>query len=208
MNLSTQISLKSKKVKQTSIVIDNILKFGPWNLFMWFTMYRPRKYQQSTAVSLRQKEKFDHASEYQLHRYYLNLSTGGNIRIHHLNGWPTYFSSHKTFFKKNERQRSCSVVLIGTHLNCGPCYFSRSKFGVPDSSGNFHFFKRMISLVTHVTRRIRHRIWVVCSNWNFWKAKIMSRRQPMEMCWSKKWILASKTWCTKRIFLVKGAMID
>lgn len=117
-------------------------------------------------------------------------------------------NNERTKKKKIERQRSCPLVLIGTHLDCGPCYFSKSKFGVPDSSGNFHFFKRMISLVTHVTRRIRHRIWVVCSNWNFWKAKTMSRRQPMGMCWSKKWILASKQWCTKRSFSEKRARID
>lgn len=121
MNLSTHIRLKDKKVKQTSIVIDNILKFGPWNLFMWFTMYRPRKYQQSTAVSLRQKEKFDHASEYQVHWYYLNFSTGRNIRIHHLNGWPTYFSSHKTFLKniymkgKDHVPQTAKIVVINNN---------------------------------------------------------------------------------------------
>lgn len=44
---------------KTSIIINNILKFSPWNFFMWFTVYRPRKDQQSVAVSLRQNEKYE-----------------------------------------------------------------------------------------------------------------------------------------------------
>lgn len=107
-------------------------------------------------------------------------------------------------------QDPCNIIGIffnskckHTNLNSGPCYFCWSKFGVPNSFAKFHFFKRMITPVINVIRWIRNWIRVICSNWNFCRAKITSSRQPIELRRTKKWIPASETYNRRIIFSLK-----